>query len=330
MTDEQTPAAGASLLPCPFCGGEAWLNDYEAKYSDLPPQSRAPQCRSCGASMGYLTTPAKAIAAWNRRPHLPSPPSSSSVVRGDASGSERGYSDAEILEDTVPADLLDDEIVAFGLRMEGSSTLYPSIRNTEEGAYKLADCLAEKVPENPRYVPVALSLRPQPSGETREGDDKLFHDSYIAMRDAMRLIDADEGPGRVHSNALQALADCRVRIENRTTALLSTRPAPVASGGQPEQGGGMEVVAWRYRTAAHRAWHFLHDAEQAKFEREDGSEIQALIPAEPAEARVRSLTEALEQIADMRPATCETGLAHDMAQIATETLAALQQAGEVE
>ena len=53
-------------------------------------------------------------------------------------------------------------------------------------------------------------------GEEREGDDKLFHDSYIAMRDAMRLIDADEGPGRVHSNTLQALADCRVRIENRT------------------------------------------------------------------------------------------------------------------
>lgn len=63
--------ADVSLLPCPFCGGEAWLNDYEAKYSDLPPKSRAPQCRSCGASLGYLTTPAKAIAAWNRRPHAP-------------------------------------------------------------------------------------------------------------------------------------------------------------------------------------------------------------------------------------------------------------------
>lgn len=63
--------ADVSLLPCPFCGGEAWLNDYEAKYSDLPPTSRAPQCRSCGASLGYLTTPAKAIAAWNRRPHAP-------------------------------------------------------------------------------------------------------------------------------------------------------------------------------------------------------------------------------------------------------------------
>ena len=57
----------SGLAPCPFCGGEAWLNDYEAKYSDLPPKSRAPQCRSCGASLGYLTTPAKATEAWNRR-----------------------------------------------------------------------------------------------------------------------------------------------------------------------------------------------------------------------------------------------------------------------
>jgi len=43
------------------------LNDYEAKYSDLPPLSRCPQCRSCGASLGYLPTPAKATEAWNRR-----------------------------------------------------------------------------------------------------------------------------------------------------------------------------------------------------------------------------------------------------------------------
>lgn len=57
----------SGLAPCPFCGGEAWLNDYEAKYSDLPPKSRCPQCRSCGASLGYLATPAKATEAWNRR-----------------------------------------------------------------------------------------------------------------------------------------------------------------------------------------------------------------------------------------------------------------------
>lgn len=65
MTPSNANTSG--LAPCPFCGGEAWLNDYDAKYSDLPPMSRSPQCRSCGASLGYLTTPAKATEAWNRR-----------------------------------------------------------------------------------------------------------------------------------------------------------------------------------------------------------------------------------------------------------------------
>lgn len=66
MTDT-TAGEGVTLLPCPFCGGGAWLNDYEAKHSDLPPRSRAPQCRSCGASPGYLPTAKKAIKAWNTR-----------------------------------------------------------------------------------------------------------------------------------------------------------------------------------------------------------------------------------------------------------------------
>lgn len=70
MTHPLTPREKVELKPCPFCGGEAWLNDYEAKYSDLPPKSRCPQCRSCGASLGYLTTPAKATEAWNRRAAL--------------------------------------------------------------------------------------------------------------------------------------------------------------------------------------------------------------------------------------------------------------------
>lgn len=56
------------LLPCPFCGGEAWLNDYEAKHGGLSPRRRSPECRSCGVSRGYLPTANKAIAAWNRRP----------------------------------------------------------------------------------------------------------------------------------------------------------------------------------------------------------------------------------------------------------------------
>ncbi len=58
------------MKPCPFCGGEAWLNNYEAKYSALPAQSRCPQCRSCGANIGYLATADKAIEAWNCRPEV--------------------------------------------------------------------------------------------------------------------------------------------------------------------------------------------------------------------------------------------------------------------
>lgn len=81
---ERQPAdAGGGLLPCPFCAGEAWLNDYEAKYSDLPPKSRCPQCRLCGVSLGYLTTPAKAIAAWNRRAPAPQAQPDARAVEGE-------------------------------------------------------------------------------------------------------------------------------------------------------------------------------------------------------------------------------------------------------
>lgn len=59
--------SAVDLLPCAHCGGEAWLNDYEAKHGDMTPASRCPQCKSCGCNLGYLPTEAKAIAAWNRR-----------------------------------------------------------------------------------------------------------------------------------------------------------------------------------------------------------------------------------------------------------------------
>ena len=55
------------IKACPFCGGEAWLNDYEAKHGDMTPESRCPQCKSCGCNLGYLPTAGRALAAWNRR-----------------------------------------------------------------------------------------------------------------------------------------------------------------------------------------------------------------------------------------------------------------------
>lgn len=87
----------SGLAPCPFCGGEAWLNDYEAKYSDLPPMSRAPQCRSCGASLGYLTTPAKATEAWNRRVTAASAQAMIDAAEARADRLAKGIVQAEIL-----------------------------------------------------------------------------------------------------------------------------------------------------------------------------------------------------------------------------------------
>ena len=61
----------SDLLPCPFCGGRAWLNDYEARHGDLASRSRCPQCASCGCNLGYLPTARKATEAWNLRTRQP-------------------------------------------------------------------------------------------------------------------------------------------------------------------------------------------------------------------------------------------------------------------
>ena len=108
MTPSNENTSG--LEPCPFCGGEAWLNDYEAKYSDLPPKSRAPQCRSCGASLGYLTTPAKATEAWNRR-----------VTAASAQ--------ARIAELEAETDVLKVEVIGLRAAIFGSHDYDPTLRH---------------------------------------------------------------------------------------------------------------------------------------------------------------------------------------------------------
>lgn len=73
---------GATLKPCPFCGGSDFLrvDDYQ-----FPPDDEGPawkwgyhvvcsaagfdnQERGCGSSSAWGETPAEAIEAWNRRP----------------------------------------------------------------------------------------------------------------------------------------------------------------------------------------------------------------------------------------------------------------------
>jgi Lar family restriction alleviation protein len=56
------------LLPCPFCGGEAWVADF----GDISPLWLV-GCNLCDATMdaGY-DTKELAIAAWNRRQREPS------------------------------------------------------------------------------------------------------------------------------------------------------------------------------------------------------------------------------------------------------------------
>ena len=53
------------LLPCPFCGGEAYQDYVENKLLFRV------ECRECGVSGNIRATPGNAIAAWNNRTNAP-------------------------------------------------------------------------------------------------------------------------------------------------------------------------------------------------------------------------------------------------------------------
>ena len=59
---EARPAAGAELLPCPFCGS------LRAEVCTLDSAAFWVECCGCDASGSAVRTEAAAVAAWNRAP----------------------------------------------------------------------------------------------------------------------------------------------------------------------------------------------------------------------------------------------------------------------
>lgn len=109
-------ADAMKLLPCPMCGGEAALLDYEARYGGLHYASRCPQCTSCGCSMGYLPTAKKAVEAWNCRASMPAPekaPSFADARRKLIHCIEQWDGETEYDAEDIAA-LADDILDAFG------------------------------------------------------------------------------------------------------------------------------------------------------------------------------------------------------------------------
>lgn len=54
-----------SLKPCPFCGGQATVQEYPIAYCKT---TYFVKCTNCYArSNSYLANPASAVEAWNRR-----------------------------------------------------------------------------------------------------------------------------------------------------------------------------------------------------------------------------------------------------------------------
>jgi len=70
MTDETKPTPGP-LLPCPFCGGEPLVEDFEPHLHELVslpefPGTRCIECPACEFRI-FDEDPATAHAKWNRR-----------------------------------------------------------------------------------------------------------------------------------------------------------------------------------------------------------------------------------------------------------------------
>jgi Lar family restriction alleviation protein len=85
MPNEPTSA----LLPCPFCGGAAKVDEVAGEMPKFWPTVR---CPDCGARVSACHTEAEAIAAWNTRATPTDPEVAALVERLMKVESSRGYS----------------------------------------------------------------------------------------------------------------------------------------------------------------------------------------------------------------------------------------------
>lgn len=131
MSDKTT------LLPCPFCGGEAFPNIELTKHWI--------ECRECAAESGCYRTEAEAIAAWNTRADL----------KARISELEKQWdtrdSDCIALESKV--NRLEDEIADWSeLHAQVLSERNHVIAERDEWKAKLADMNAERHVETCRIT----------------------------------------------------------------------------------------------------------------------------------------------------------------------------------
>jgi len=93
-------------------------------------------------------------------------------------------------------------------------------------------------------------VSPANPAQVTEADSDLLSQCYIAMRDAMSVIDVNEGPGLKHSKILNALADARVKIERRT-GRQPVAAISVATLSKPAKVTDAMVLAYKQAFQAH-------------------------------------------------------------------------------
>ena len=276
MQNEQTPAAGLSLLPCPFCGSPPLVEDWHCGGPE-------PTMISCslreygdehdGCSVGPLhaaETYAQAAAAWNRR----APASSSSVVQGDASGVERAHGPK-----CWGTTSFSDE-VAHCYCGPSEDRPQPSGETRGLGWLDVKDAPQDgsEILLNHRTHGIIQGWfsKGEWSDDTPNGPREYSGDMWILGDDLFQ----DE----VEYGENQEVIPSGVTGWLPLDALI--RPAPVASSDQPGQGGVFPI-------AGHVVWwkeggvSFIPAGEEVSIDR--SCRVEPLTPAEPAEARVREL-----------------------------------------